>query len=690
MPNDPQDGRPSLADVFAPPDDHRRGTFGLVCGLSADHEFIEAALERFTRRGQAGRRHSGQIAMALMTDPHHDLLPSTPGLFHVHPAAEERWPLRMELMHAKVALLSFGPARKGAADHVRLVVSTGNWTTETARRSIDIVWQCDLSAAAGRDDTEAAQAATDIQAAVAFFRKLLGVEKKRGWYVAPTPVATPVNTLFKDCARITKGWVEGELRPRFFSTIDANEAEGSFGAPHSIGRQVIHRFGEDKTKRNFLVCASGFFEGAKQGHVGCPSVLKELVEQLQISGVFKKYPTADDQWLVANPKRAGAVAGWVRGNAPETLGWSIRQPRHPDRGLEGAHLHAKYVFLSYWRNKSLSNNLIYIGSGNLSRQGFALAPRKTGGTGKAGNIETGIVTTAESITNLDELSAMLGLDVEAEVERDSFPAEAKGEEDEVPVAPLRRPPPILAFTWDGKRTLQVHWLDEPASQTACMATWAGQTIEVLAGSNSLEIPEGVPPPASIRIGDENDHWTVSVFGVDGDFCRPPVHRRRFDDVLGRLLDFPSQVWDDDEADGSPDEDEDEDPGKNGGDGTTTPSPGTVPDPLAELAAERRSYPIHRAMALVEAIADRNQRLPGGQLPDWVLHMRRVLLEEMDTETIASFRTLGLNFLAPLQRQKGFAPVGANSAYRQLICDIQKEWGLDQAPDLLPNQTRNGS
>ena len=688
MVSDSRQERPSLAEVFNPPDQHRQGIFGLTCAYSADAAFLEMALQSFTGMTSRARSRTGHVALVLVTDPHQPHLgrDAPPALYHAFAERKGQWPRQMALMHAKVALLAFGPARTGEPDLLRLVVSTGNWTVQSANRSIDLVWFCDLPVMP-QFKREVRQEAADFRAAAAFFRSLLSDSSGLRFYRLDTPIRDRVDTLLTRCESLAQTILgdRGTPRPRFFSTLSKAPKKYTFGQDsRSMGSQVIHRFAKDGIQRNFIVAGSGFFEKARQGESGCPRVLTKLCRKLNGTGVLSKSLDEENRMLVANPGTAGAVAQWLHHTEEGERGWCPCKFKHPDREA-GVTLHAKYLFLARARNEynSYSSGLLYLGSGNLSWQGFAMAPLTRSEKGRPGNIEAGVAMPVQ-IPDWATLCDSLGIDGDNDFECDDFKADADGE-DEGEDAPLQVPPPVLGLTWCAvPPRLQIRWSGEE-QLSRCTLRWGSIYIPVEPGHPSVSLPAEAPPPVRVQVERGESSWTVPVFAANADFCSPPPVPRSFDEVLGLLFDFPAcTAVEDEEPDDDPTDGEDgQDRGGDGDGGENDLA--TVP--YEDLAKKRRGYPIRRAMELVEVIAQRNQLLAPGLLPDWVAHLRRLLLEELNEEIVTGLRGLELNFLAPLLTEPGFAPAEADDSYRAFIREVMERWGLEQLPPLLPGEKR---
>lgn len=151
----------SLARHFTAPEGFI-GSFGWMCGYSADSVFLEDAVERFSGRTSSQRGFEGQVAIALMLDPSNPQITpkEVPGLLHLPVVSKTT---SFKLLHAKIAILGFRHKSDARQWCLRLIVSTGNWTMDTLSRSLDLVWTNDLSS----DDVKAkveslAQASADL------------------------------------------------------------------------------------------------------------------------------------------------------------------------------------------------------------------------------------------------------------------------------------------------------------------------------------------------------------------------------------------------------------------------------------------------------------------------------------------------------------------------------------------------
>jgi len=443
-----EESRQSLLNLFSPPDDRRRGIFGLVCGLSAEEQFMDSALERFTGFGRTSRKHTANFSLTLCRDIHTQPRWLAPGLYEPFPA--DQMPETIKLMHAKVALLGFGLSAAGEPDYYRLIVSTGNWNKEAVNHTINLVWFCDYPVTSTEDQR---QNAADILEAVNFWRQLLGIDNgKTGYYQLDDPARERIGHFLE--ALTANIPAPKNTEPRFISNLldgKAAQADGGFQAD-SMGAQVIQRFSDTGMRRNLIVCGSGFFEQAAPGSkAGEPEVIRNLSGNL----VKNKVLTKDaDHWLVINPGTCGAAGRWIKNTDTDSLNWEICLPRHPDSKTTPYPFHAKYVFIGNNNDSSVTSGLLYLGSGNLSRQGFALSP------GAGGNIEAGVIIDTERYDYISEFCVDLGIDADKNLNLNDIPKETEGEDSEQPESELQAPPPIASCVWIPKtRKLTWKWTD---------------------------------------------------------------------------------------------------------------------------------------------------------------------------------------------------------------------------------------
>ncbi len=655
MPNNMPES-PSLLDLFSPPEKKiiRKGVFGLICALSADTSFIESILINFTGISAKHRKQVESWRMALFLDPSHGQLEGIPGLAYGHFIPKENQKRKIDLMHAKVALLGFGESAAGDPDLYRLIVFTGNWTTHAVNGEINLVWYCDYDSKKPQK-----QAAADIYESVSFWRHLLVLDDSgNGYYLLDDKVRERINQFFSGIEdKIEKPGKNSE--PRFFSNLlEGNTKEYKYFKKNSMGAQVLTRIGMDQKLRNFICCGSGFFESPKNTPQE-PEVLKQIVEELKnIDGLAYKY-------LVINGPTSGAAGHWLKYSNKEDITWTFYEPLDPAN--KRASLHAKYIFVAKWKrvkeNERYTLGLLYLGSGNLSQQGFALGP------GTRGNVEAGVfLEMNEEYLEEKDLCEKLGIS-DNTIDPDSI-QKPESEDTEKGSQKIPSLPPITSCLWNRKdRKLSWKW-DQSANDwtNVCLLE---TPIDIK--KSAMILKNGEEPSFTIELKakqsstKEDEHWNMIVFTDCGGFYSPPPRRKMPDEIMASLMGFPDVMpEEEDESDDPPDDVK-----------TNEQKKGNV-DQSFDHSEERkglREFPLYVATHLIEIIAQKNQIITEGQMPDWIEHLRRTLLDEMDKETIKKMRSLKLNFLKPLKDVEGFAPNNPTKEYKKLIDDISSEWKL---------------
>lgn len=368
----------SLAQHFEPPEEFI-GAFGWVCGYSADVGFLDDAVERFTGRTRAQRAYEGRIAIAMMLDPsNQQILPTdVPGILHL-PIRAIR-PFR--LLHAKVALLGFRHASTVGQWHLRLIVSTGNWTRETLEQSLDLAWRLDLFNHELKEHNEdVTRTCADVSAAWELIAWLSNLFDKRA-LDANVPGREESLTQWQ----MVSEWIAAaamrkkNIKPRFFDN-----------RRHSLLAQLSNlvQTHASPSARNYLAMGSGFYETSTKVET-IPVVLANTVRVLQDANILTKRPDID---VFVNPAACQAVATSLPSLA--TAGWKVRPPGAPEYLHGNRSLHAKFIFSAIERDNSVFCNSawLYLGSGNLTGPGFANPMSPDGG-----NLEAGVVLSPDSL-----------------------------------------------------------------------------------------------------------------------------------------------------------------------------------------------------------------------------------------------------------------------------------------------------
>jgi len=658
--------RPSLLELFTPPKGER-GVFGLMCGLSADEYFMDAAMERFSDLSSSQRRQHGRLFALLCLDARSRPMQLLAGVYGPW-AIGSIW-AKIGLMHAKVALLGFGESSAGKADYYRLIVSTGNWTKEAVNKSINLAWFCDYDT---RNREPQRQSAADIIKSAMFWQRLLGVGRMGSSYYQIDDVVNEqhvkpfLNTISGQIIKPKRGY-----KSQFISNLlpdQKGERTENF-ALDSIGGQVINHLSSDKKRRNLIICGSGFFEMTGKNKTKLrartkePTVLSDLITELK-----RRILTSDPfKWLVINTKTSGAVGQWIKGSDPDAFGWELRRPLHPDvKAVRQPYpFHAKYVFVGNW-NASITNGRIYIGSGNLSRQGFTL------GLEYGGNIEAGVVINTARYDR-KELCFLLGVDHQNDLQPDEILLEElQGEDSEQDGTEIHASPPVMSFVFETE-TKKLTFRRVDSTWTNLVLTFQEGHKEVLSKDQTEVIVSEVTVDFStgIKLTAERDgqstEWVMPVFNREGMFCPPPRQPKTGHEIIEALVAFPRYV-----------EEDDEDDGLDVPDGEESSRASSPKDEASELRKALDKFPLHLGTTLIETVAEQNQQVTIGQMPDWIEHLRRTLIDEMKPETKRDLATLDQGLLSPLISTSGFAPQQSTRAYKRTIQEIADNWCRSQS------------
>jgi hypothetical protein len=298
----------TLTSIFSPPDD-LQGIGAVLCAYSADAEFLEQALFRFSRVQAASRRSRGSVDWCLMLDPTHPIIEQdvVPGVMHLRPKAKATRPSNFLSMHAKVALLAFGPARKGNPIIYRVCVSTGNWTYASARSQIEMAWFLDIDT---RDASDSDR--KELWLIATFLKQLTTCYQGNSGHTLRTDL-------------LLKSSLEAGLEPQDLNGVQFLTTLSPTGnaSNESLMKQLSFRLQDQIKDCNYIVCGSGFFE-----QLGNPldssDVLSTIQQQLTGEKVLTK--SCAKSVVTNGDKTDQVMAAFIN---DKLNGWKLCHPKDP-------------------------------------------------------------------------------------------------------------------------------------------------------------------------------------------------------------------------------------------------------------------------------------------------------------------------------------------------------------------------
>ena len=642
----------SLTQLFEPPEEYR-GSFGVVCGYSADSEFLDAAMERFTRNTRAQRAYEGRVSLLLMLDPAQPQIALTdvPGVYHAAFVSGTNKPFR--LMHAKVALLGFRHQSDAKQWQLRLIVSTGNWTRQTLEESLDLAWYVDIDSSelTGKTDAYVRQRCADFKAAWGLFEFL-------GNYY-PAPLITERSQVgdyseFRD-------WIAEVSRRRALPEarfIDNRQ----IAFLNQVPGRVKNLTAGGKTP-NYLAMGSGFYEGNAGGEV--PSVLKAIVDSLKDGRCLTRNPEID---VFVNHNACQSLATSLP--AVQVENWCVRKAYQPSwYGMVERSLHAKFLFSAYERSGSTAclNSWVYLGSGNLTGPGFRVR-MSTGG-----NLEAGVVFVphelywheSRGIAPNKVVSNLLPIQWEEEI-TDTQKLHAGGEMEYGEQEFLSAP--VSWFLWaDGDDQAQWGWLvvDTGEAVDYQVVNLSGSACGFESG-HGFRWSTGRPREVEVQWQLEGKRCSARVAVIDemGRVAATEMPQLGLEQAWMQLLAFPEQP-EDEELD--PDN---EKSGTGGGKGKR---------PVTGSSCHS-DYPIRLMMELIENIASKQTAISETEWPRWCTRLEQILTQAADCDVVGYFRTLELNPLSPLKAEP-FRPdftldiTEESKRYEAILDRVAERWGV---------------
>lgn len=626
------------------------GKMGVLCGYSADAECMEALAGRFTDRSGAQRSVQGYPSLLVMLDTGcKPLGDSVPGVLQL--LAPSRPVLPWNLLHAKVGLLVFQHKEDSTRRRVRLLVSTGNWTRQTLMESLDLAWYVDVDTTALQGKLEGYDrlACADIKAAWDLMQWLVNVHASDILSPRVKSVLAEHWSAFRCQLNEVSSHATGTSR-----FVD-NRSKPLLKQLHS---QIVTHAGN--SARNYLAMGSGYFEQVSDGD-GELSTLNDISQELIKNGLLSKGACVE-VYVNENACQGLAKAGKYIGEQ----GWKICKPLSPSG--DDRFLHAKFLFGASCRNNSkyCLHPWVYLGSGNLTRAGFALGAKQQGG-----NLEAGVVFTPEKICWYTKHS-----DKSCPCISDLLPI-SKGRASILPndgnLAAGKDfdegrdqyfSPPVSYAQWDEQKH-QIH-LPSSGKENPC----------------DILQPNGEPceryeqdfiwlweRPARVELawmeGGKVMRGSVPVLDEYGNLGArlPPAENLK--EAMGRLLAFPTVQ--------APDEP----PHSHRDKGSRDKSPGGK-----QSVYEEAAYPIRNVMILVEKIAAKQLEVDKEDWSYWCHQLEQSLVEVAGSENVREIaHALSINplralYARPFRPEFTFdAKSEEGRAYERALRHVEEAWAL---------------
>jgi hypothetical protein len=596
----------TFLDVFEPPEG-MVGHSAVLVAMTAAEDFLEAAMQRFSGLRPRQRAELGIITTYLLLDGHataarRTVLPPgrVPGLNELQPKPVGPG----SLLHAKLALLAFAASRTSEPLHVRLAVLTANFTYTSARQQLELIWTVDVPL----DTSAPKQDRADVSAAGEFVQTLL----ERRFYREESSVPAKRRRLTARLDALLEAAASVEPanpRPRFIHSLDDPLYD-------QIRRHLRKGI---SSKRNFLLCGSGFYEQPLK-RTKKPTVLAKLEDLGVCTGNVCRV-------ALVEPEEAGALGTWAAKGM--TDGWTVARP--VDVLNANRRLHAKFVYVGYLRDGYVSNGWLYLGSGNLTQRGLL-----TSGAMRKGNIECGVVCDVADRLDGETLERCLFWRGSADdIEHEEWRIGAVGDAPET-VELLAASPVLCASVVPGSpRELRFAWREDVRDDVAVSIAFAGRAWEFLPANQPAVPLEVAEEPNVVRVREDaiQQEWTIPVIDAAGRIAWQPPRFDTYADALAALLDFPIRPA---EAAG---EDDDE---PDGGDGDGNGGKGK------RREEDAKAYALHSAAELIEHVATLQRSLPASMLDDWLDHLDRMLRSAFPETLIATWREYRIDLFAHLR------------------------------------------
>lgn len=568
--------------MFSPPQGFKCD-FSIATTMSQDTEALEIILETLTGKSSYQLKTvQREIKMALIYDNTSSMVESQKigGIYPIRINNKER------LLHAKMALIKFTNKK----DYIyRLIVFTGNFTMASLNHQIEMLWSHDYKKTDQyiNDIIEASQFISDLLKNHCSKHKL--IQAKTG-------------KLISEIQSIPKG----NTPSRFFHSIEHSMLESSI--------QQFERYKKgNRGKHNYLTLGSPFFqEDLKPENF----VIIEILNSLKAKGILTK--SHEDTFLQT-----------TSANYTKSLGEACKKENIKIFGTDGTarSLHSKYIHIARYENKWLYNNVFYIGSGNLTVNGFK-EPR---------NIECGVIF--EHQEGFKEGDYEDTFYFSEEIEEESLKELSTGVKEEikddhlvVSVISAQIKGSTLILNLEEEKEFIPFRVISQRDEICKISIYPGETC-------SFDISPETTIFDTITILDENgSRYPVMVFGTDGLPKKVSLERKEFDEVFDLLKTYPNfdPINEEDEFDQRDLE-------------LTTPYANEE-----EVINHRKSFALFNFTELIEHISRENEKIENDNLSEWVNTLKFTLIDCLKQEDKSRMAKLGVEKLAIL-KEDGFCP-----------------------------------
>lgn len=637
----------SLADYFKPPEGFI-GSFGWVCGYSADIDFINLAAELFTESSKSSRMQRGLTSLVLLLDKGNPQLSpvEVPGV--IHPGRDPQKKQPFYLLHAKVALLLFLGKESSKKWQIRLLVSTGNWTTDTLSANLDLICSLDFNYNDLKvPDVENKQIRADIVEAWSFMKEIRHYFR---YTILTSKVDSDTFLQFNFFEKLLEGIPKPkECIPRFFDN-----------RTKSLLEQIpsLLKKNNQALSRNYLAIGSGFFQSAERSKK-IPSVIDEIEKELISAGVLTKTHVKD---IYVNTNSCQAVASCVEGLREKN--WGIRAASDPM--YKNRLLHAKFLFSANERvdSNNCSSPWIYLGSGNLTKAGFTSKCSPQGG-----NLEAGIllfpgqlywelkknIPPSECVECILPLQWTNTVDDQNEKLNIGDQFEERGEDYICPPVEwfeykIENGTGLLYPSLENEEKYEVLGIDRLVCNRAGDGPWIWNA----------------EPPSMVEVKWQKDQSLfVPVVDIFGRIAAKQLDITNIEEAWWQLESYPNSDWEDDF------EPEEFDPINMNGTLRNT-----------QLNRNSADYPIRKMMELVENISQKQTLIEADKWKFWCNRLEQSLIQTRQSEIYKVFREMNINPLSPLWK-KPFRPLFAEDQttqegkyYEKVLNHIEMELELN--------------